>query len=255
MRRKLNNWIPRGLGLLLAIPAFAQNPRIVYDRPATVTLQQLSHHVPARASKEFAAGMKASANHKQEDAILHLKKAISFDPEYLTALNNLGVIYLRSDQNDLAIGEFQRAIAVDPGAADVYLNLAIAYLVQHEYKDSERVVRQVLHLDPTCERAMVMLGISLTIQNKFTDEAESNLRRAAQDFPVARVWLGVGLVAKGNLGAAREQVTAYLQSGDKDEETVQKASDLLRRIERAAQTKQAGLQAGSAVNAGPGSNY
>ena len=255
MKHKLTHSIPAGFLLLLAIPSVAQNPDIAYDRPTTVTLHELSHRVPRRASREFAVGMKASANNNQQDAIIHLKKAISLDPEYVSAVNDLGVIYLELEQSNLAIEQFGKAIAVDPRAAFVYFNLAVAYFIQRDYRDCERVARQFLCLDPAATRGMLILGIALMLQNKFTAEAELSLRRAAQEFPVAEIYLGVGLLNKGNIEGAREQVMTYFQSGGKDEETIQKAKHLMESIERAAQTKHAGSPIASAVDGIRGSTF
>ena len=255
MSRKLTKFMKAGLVLLLGLPSFAQHAGADWDKTYTVTVHDLCHHVPKRASKEFVAAVKARSNANREDAILHLKKALSFDPEFLSAINDLGVIYIESEHADLAAEQFERGIAVDPRAGSVYFNLAVAYFMQRHYGDCERVVRQFLYLEPSCPRGMLVLGMSLLLQSKFTAEAEWNLQKAAREFPVAQIYLGMEFLNKGNIEGARAQVTAYLQSGDKDEEAVLTADRLLQRIDQAAQTKPAGSQTGGAVSAGPGSNF
>jgi Flp pilus assembly protein TadD len=221
---------------LLAIPSFAQQGAIRWTG-STVTLHELAHRVPARASKEFAAGMKAIRAGKQQDAILHLQKAISIDPEFLCAINNLGVIYFRSDHADLALEQLQRAAAVDPRSAAVHFNLALVYFTGRDFQSGERSVREFLDINGPDTRAMLLLGMSLMLQHRFTADAESNLQRAAADFPFARLWLGTLLLDKGDIQAARDQLTAYLRSGDTGQDALHAAEVLRQKIELAARTR------------------
>ena len=149
----------------------------------TISLRELAHHIPKRAQKEYAIAMKAFEKQQEVEATRHLKEAVAIDPEFLSAINNLGVMYARTNQLDESIEHFNRAIAINPGIAYLYGNLAIVYLVRRGYEDAERAARQSLNVDPSNIRAMLFLGISLVKQNKFTKEAEHNLRVAASELP------------------------------------------------------------------------
>jgi tetratricopeptide (TPR) repeat protein len=207
---------------------------------ATVTLHELAHRVPKRAEKEFSTAMKASSRDDQEHAILHLRNAVSIDPEFYSAVNNLGALYLIMDQLDLASEQFEKAIAVDPRMPWAYANLALTYLRRGDYRQGERAARQSVAMDSSCIRGMLLLGMALVVQNKFTAEAERILQRAAFDFPQAKFWLGIVSAAKGDIHAAESQLTAYIGSGDKNTARIDAAADLMRRIAVAAHNNQDG---------------
>jgi tetratricopeptide (TPR) repeat protein len=83
----------------------------------TVTVHELAHRVPARATKEYRRALKAQERGNDYEAVSHYKRAISLDPEFLMAINDLGTTYLRLSKINLAIEQFSTAITVDPRAA------------------------------------------------------------------------------------------------------------------------------------------
>ena len=77
-------------------------PRFVSNRltaSETVTLHELSHHVPGRAVKEYQRAVKAANEGDLENAVAHYHKAIAADPEFLPAINSLGVTYTGLEQS------------------------------------------------------------------------------------------------------------------------------------------------------------
>ena len=201
-----------------------------------VTLQELSHQVPGKAAKEYERASNAVHKGDFETAIKHLKKATAIDPEFCAAINALGAAYLRADRIDPAIEQFNKAIAVDPHSARPYANLAIAHLRQDQYSDAERTARRALELDRAGSHGRLVLGVSLVLQKKFTAEAEQSLRTAASDFPHANVWLAMGLLQKGDIATAKNQLKMYLASGEKTGTDQVKA--LIHELDLVAQSKQ-----------------
>jgi len=177
---------------------------------STVTIHGLQHHVPARAEKEFERGLKAEKKRNDEEAIAHFKKAIVLDPEFYTAINDLGTSYLRLDRVELAVEQFTKAIAVDSHAIVAYSNLALAYLKQGRFADGERTARRAVDLDRGDALSQLMLGTSLVLERHFTAEAERSLTRAAGELAVAKFWLAVGLAEKGDIRNAKDQLNMYL---------------------------------------------
>jgi tetratricopeptide (TPR) repeat protein len=63
-----------------------------------------------------------------DEAVVSCQKAISLDPEYAVAMNNLGVIYLDGKCNpEEALGMFSLAIKYSPNYTLVYYNMGRAY--------------------------------------------------------------------------------------------------------------------------------
>ena len=229
------------LAVLSVSPSFAQHIRTV-NITDTVTRYQLGHHVPAQASREFASGMKALYKDRAEDALVHLTKAITIDPDFHAAVNNLGVAYFAVDRFDLAVGQFERAVAIDPHQSVGYFNLAIANVALRDFKAGEAAARQGLRLDCSSRWGMLALGMSLVLQNRFTSEAIASLRKATAEFVQATFWLGYGLYNTGDMEAAKDQLTAFLRSTDSDGAISRHAAALIREIERAARNPQSGSE-------------
>lgn len=194
-----------------------------------VTLHELAHRVPDRAANEYRRALKAKYKGDTEAAIPHFQKAISIDPEFLAALNDLGTIYLQSGNLNLAIDHFRRAIAVDPHAAMPCSNLAIAYLRQRQYGDAERVARRAVDLDRSGPEGPLVLGASLVLEGRFTAEAERMLTKASAELTLGKFWLAVGLIQRGALSTAKDQLKAYLSEAHESSEGI--ASRLLKRLE------------------------
>jgi tetratricopeptide (TPR) repeat protein len=176
----------------------------------TVTLHELSHHVPGRAVKEYHFALKATSEGDRESAIAHYQKAIAADPEFLAAINNLAAINLDLNRVDVAIEEFIKAIAVDPHASRPQINLALAYLRKGLFADAERAARRAVDLDRVGRYGRLVLGVSSIMKGNFTAEAERSLTQAAQQYNVAKVWLAIGLAARGDIANARDHLRRYV---------------------------------------------
>jgi Flp pilus assembly protein TadD len=203
--------------------------------PETVTVQELSHHVPRKAEKEFEKAWKAEDKGDHEGAILRFQKAIAIDPEFRAALNDLGSVYLEVERDDLAIQEFTKAIEVDPHSSRPCSNLALAYLRTGRYGDSERAARRAIDLDSMNLHGRLVLGMALILEGRYTQETEMRLKEAAVDFPCANLWLALVWEARGDVKAAKRQVGVFLTSGEKD--GMRMATALLQHLDRIEQAR------------------
>jgi Flp pilus assembly protein TadD len=59
-----------------------------------------------------------------KEAFEYLQRALKPRPAYPAALNNLGVLYLRTERRDQAVASFEECIRVAPAFDQPYLNLA-----------------------------------------------------------------------------------------------------------------------------------
>ena len=199
----------------------------------TVTLHELSHRVPGRAVKEYERALKVANEGEKENAIAYFQKAIAADPKFVAAINNLGVTYLGLNRVDLAIEQFIKAITVDPHAARPHVNLAIAYLRQGLFADAEQAARRAVDLDRVGGYGRLVLGVSSIMKGTFTAESERSLTQAAREYSIAKVWLAVGLIAKGEIANARDQLRTYVAEAGNSGSTF--AINLLQEIESVSQ--------------------
>jgi Flp pilus assembly protein TadD len=241
----LATWNTPGYGWPADNSGYAQHDgraSFLFDKPFTVsqgkptssivTLHELQHHVPGKATKEYERGLKAKDKGEDEAAVSYFRKAIAVDPEFCAAFNGLGTVYLRWNKLELAVEQFNNAIFVDPHAATPYSNLALAYIMQTYYADAERAARRAIDLNRTAAHGLLMLGVSLVLQGKFTPEADRALTRAADDFPQANVWRAVWLFGRGDIESAKDQLKAYIaHTGEAGADI---ATALLQRVESLA---------------------
>jgi serine/threonine protein kinase/Tfp pilus assembly protein PilF len=115
------------------------------------------------------------------------RKALEFNPNYSSALGNIGWIHLFSGKYDEAVPWMQRAVAVDPKVAFHYFGLGVAYLC---LCDDEQAIKSFSKLQALQrDNPYVHLGLSslLTAQGRFDqalNEITSILAVAPNDFLV-----------------------------------------------------------------------
>ena len=97
-----------------------------------VTPYRLKHKVPKKAMSEFKKAEQAMTESKREEAMEHLRKAISIDPGFVEAYNNLGVRFAKEGKMEAAAEQFLAAAKLDPHSTIARDNLRIinAHLVQ-----------------------------------------------------------------------------------------------------------------------------
>jgi len=183
--------------------------------------------------KEYERALKATNESDKENAIACFRKAIAADPEFVAAINNLGVVYLALNRVGLAIEQFTKAIAVDPHAALPQVNLAIAYLRQGLFADAEQAARRAVDLDRVGRYGRLVLGVSSIMKGDFTAEAERSLTQAAQEYSIAKVWLAIGLIARGDIANGRDRLRTYVAEAGNSRSNM--AINLLREIASADQ--------------------
>jgi Flp pilus assembly protein TadD len=195
-----------------ASPDFLHSPGFGSHPPTSpvVTLHDLSHHVPAAAAKAYDRAVKETEKGKDNDAIPYFNKAIATDPEYCSALNDLGAAYFRLGKWDPAVEQFTKAIAVDPHAAMPRMNLATAYIRQGLFADAERTARYAITLDRVGSYGRVLLGAALVLQGRFTEEAERSLSNASGEYVVAKLFLAVGQIGRGDVARAADLLRTYI---------------------------------------------
>jgi len=191
--------------------------------------------VPRRAAKEYERALRAQKKGDDEEAIGYFKKAITLDSEFCEAINHLGVAYLRLNRVDLATEQFTSAVVIDPHAVAPYPNLALAYLRQRRYTDGERAARRAVDIGRGDAYSHLILGISLVLEGHFTADAERSLGRAAGQYVLAKFWLAVGLIEKGDFASAKDQLKMYLANAEQRGTEI--ARTLMHEIESIEQEK------------------
>jgi len=77
-----------------------------------------------------------------------LQKALASRPAYPEALNNLGILYLRTHRPEEAIHSFEQSIRAAPAYDQAYLNLARIYAIEGEKEKAKAVLLELLKQHP-----------------------------------------------------------------------------------------------------------
>jgi Flp pilus assembly protein TadD len=86
-----------------------------------------------------------------------LQKALKSRPVYPEALNNLGILYLRTNRRDDAVASFEQCIRVAPTFDQSYLNLARVYAIEDAPEKARAVLIELLKQHPGHEQAQKMM--------------------------------------------------------------------------------------------------
>jgi FimV-like protein len=82
-------------------------------------------------------------------------------PAYPEALNNLGILYLRTQRRDQAVASFEECIRLAPAFDQSYLNLARVYAVEGEPEKARTLLQELLKQHPghaQAQKALEQLG-------------------------------------------------------------------------------------------------
>ena len=189
----------------------------------TVPIEQLGHRIPASAAGEYRASTKALEKGKIKESIAHCLKALESDPDNASAHNDLGVLYLNDGQMEKARTEFERAAALQPRMVSARVNESFALLARDSPGEAEAAARKALEIVANDRRAKLLLGWSLRAQFCYSEEALISLQSAAREYPEAHLAAADVLIHNGSLAAARQEIQAYLTSGNADQKSLAEA--------------------------------
>jgi len=88
----------------------------------------------------------------------YLRRALKSRPAYPEALNNLGILYLRTQRRNEAVAAFEECIRVAPVFDQSYLNLARVYSVEDAPEKARTVLLDLLKQHPDHAQGRNMLA-------------------------------------------------------------------------------------------------
>lgn len=91
-------------------------------------------------------------------AIEYLNKAIRINPKFYKAYYNLGCIFAKKNEYDLAINNFKKSVNIQVNFADGYYNLASCYLKSGKYNEAKKYFIRTLAHDPKNQDALYNLA-------------------------------------------------------------------------------------------------
>ncbi|HVY94499.1 MAG TPA: tetratricopeptide repeat protein [Bryobacteraceae bacterium] len=178
-----------------------------------VTPQELMHRIPRSAVSEMNKAEKANREHKADEEIAHLTKAVALDPDLVWARSHLASCLIPSD-TQTAIAHLEEAIKVDPRQPVLFHNLAVAYLYDNQLDAAEAAARRARALGLKDLRSRVLLGWILLERRQYTIETLTLVQSGGEQYSVAYLIAARVLIEQGNLSDAVRNLRSYLSSGD-----------------------------------------
>jgi superkiller protein 3 len=129
------------------IPVFL-NP-LKGEIPAREVVDVADAKAPDDAKAAYTAAMQAVSEGQAEAAISEFNRALNLYPQYLRALNDLGVLYLKLNRLDEAAATFNRAIALNKRFYHPRLNLGVVYNRQGRFSEAVGLLEQLHKEVPT----------------------------------------------------------------------------------------------------------
>ncbi|MFL9831437.1 tetratricopeptide repeat protein [Flavobacterium sp. ST-87] len=99
------------------------------------------------AMKAYHLGIAAARKENDKEAIEYYKKAISLDPEFAFAYDNMGLSYRKLNDIDNAILAYQKSLEIDPNGAMPLQNIAVAYQYKKEFYKAIDAYKKLAELD------------------------------------------------------------------------------------------------------------
>lgn len=122
------------------------------------------------AEAHFEKGNEFAQAGEFDKAIAEYEAVLQKDPDHVSTLSNLGVVYYNLGQLEEAIEHYQKAIEIAPEDADIHSNLAAAYVQEMQLDRALEEYEAAVDLNPELAEAHFGLGV-VHLQMSRTDEA------------------------------------------------------------------------------------
>ena len=185
---------------------------------SVVSTGELDGDIPANARKEFEKARHSGETGNRDEAIAHLRKAISFYPNYVMAYNDLGTYLMAQGNLAEAAVELRKAISLDDKAFNPALNLGIVLVHQGQFADAANILRKALSLGPTSPAVHLYSGLAASGLGSF-ETADKELRTAYSlgdsKYAIALFYLGQLYMNRADRDSALKFFERYLQEEPK----------------------------------------
>jgi len=172
-------------GTVNYLPIFLNSIRNDALPKATLDVADYDAKVPPEARAAYDRAMKLVGENKPNEAISEFTQALSLYPQYLRALNDLGVLYLKLNRLDEAAGAFTQAVSLNARFHLPRLNLALLRMRQGNASEAVTLFNQLLAEHPALSSARISYAEALSATQQW-DEAEQQLREALKDTNLER---------------------------------------------------------------------
>jgi tetratricopeptide (TPR) repeat protein len=184
--------------------------------PGVVTVNSTDQNVAPKAKEIYESALELIKSQQYDQAVEPLKNAISLQPNYFHAYNDLGVLYMKLNKLDLAVDALRRAIKINDKIYLPQLNLGIVLNRQSKFKEAADILTKVERANPDRLSKINPALIEATMGAQRWTDAEVEIKKALTlkelDIVDLKIKLGTVLMRQGKFDDAavvlREAVQA-----------------------------------------------
>ncbi|HEY3135047.1 MAG TPA: tetratricopeptide repeat protein [Blastocatellia bacterium] len=174
--------------------------------------------VPDAAKDLYKQAVESAKSGDRKKAIDELKEALAIYPNFMTALNELGVQYIALKQFKEAAEALRTAIKIAPEAFHPRLNYGIVLVNLKNYKDAATQLQIAVQKDSSSATAHFYFGRALVSLGSY-DAAEKALRQTisigGEEATEAHRYLGAVYIEKHDSPRAADELEQYLKLAPK----------------------------------------
>jgi Flp pilus assembly protein TadD len=190
--------------------------------------------IPKEAVELYNTALKVAQDGDRKKASELLKKALSIHPQFVAALNGLGVQYMKLGELDNASETFSSALKIEPEVFILHLNYGLVLFQQKKYSEADHELDLALKKNEASAIAHFYKGRVLIALQRYND-AELELQRVValggEEATIAHRYLGGVYVAKGDNARAISELQAFLKLEPKTKEA-EKIREMIKQLQQ-----------------------
>jgi Tfp pilus assembly protein PilF len=170
--------------------------------------------IPKPALDLYGEALKAKQKGDLKKAIEQLKEAVWLHAEFMLAFNELGLLYMQTNQLEEAETALQAALKLAPNAFPPIFNHGLLMTQKRQFDIAETWLRRAVALNESSAPAHLYLGRVLVSLQKY-DDAEKHLLRSillgGEGFALAHRFLGALYLEQGKNEQGVKELEKYLK--------------------------------------------
>ena len=190
-----------------------------------ITKGVVSANDPPKAAVDlYNKALESVKDGHRDKAVEQLKGALAIHPNFVAALNGLGVQYLKLGNYQAALEAFTNALKITPDSFILHLNCGISLFSLNKHAEAETHFAAALAKNEASGSAHLYRARALIGLNRL-DDAAKDLKRAIEiggdDVKLAHRYLAGIYVERGENAEAVKQLELYLKASPDSKETEQ----------------------------------
>ena len=140
------------------------------------TKLKYSYSKNKKALEYYSEGQKYLGQEKFDMALVELNKAVTKDPKFAFAWDNMGVCYRKMGRFNEAIECYKKSLALDPNGSMPLMNMAVAYTYLKDYKNATETYNKYSSFYPKDPEGFYGIARIERLTKNYSDALENALK-------------------------------------------------------------------------------